>query len=153
MTATPTPEEAQQALDNVDRHRARAAAAATRPRWVWIAAGVLVAGWGVLADQAPQVTRAWGNTLVILLLVAVVIGNSRRGGSLLRRQMRPRVGHDPASMAWTGLVIILFVGGAALAVALHVPHVALWSGLAGGVLLAAVGPWWQRRVLTREARR
>ena len=153
MNATPTPDEARQALHDVDRHRARTAAAAAQPRWVWIAAGVLVAGWGVLADRAPRFTGDWGNVVVLLLLAAVVIGNSRRGGSLFRRQLRPRLGHDRANTLWAALVLILFIGAATLAVALHTPHVALWGGLAGGLLLAVAGPWWQRRVLTREARR
>ena len=153
MNPTPTPDEAQQALREVEQQQARSVAAATQPRWVWIVAGLIVAAWGVLADRVPDFTRIWGNTLVILMLLVVVLGNSRWGGSLLGRTMRPRTGRDTASMLWFGLVIVLFVGGLLLARSLHTPHLPAWGGLAGGLLLAVAGPWWQRRVLTREARR
>jgi hypothetical protein len=153
MNATPTPEEARDALQDVERRRAQTAAASGRSRWVWIGAGVLIVAWGVLIDQKPGFAGDWGSIVVGLLLLVVVLGNTRRGGSLLRRQVRPRLPHDSSAMLWSGLVIVLLIGGAALAVALHTPHVALWTSLAGGLLLAAAGPWWQRRVLTREARR
>ncbi|MEU1589616.1 hypothetical protein [Micromonospora sp. NPDC005710] len=150
---TPTPEEAQAALRDVDRRRNQTAAAAGHSRWGWIVAGVLIAAYGFLADREPQFIRTWGSAIVLLLLFASLLGNTRLGGSLLRRPVRPRVTPDPASVLWLLLVLAVLIGGTTIAAAMDVPHVALWSGLAGGVLVAAAGPWWQRRILTRETGR
>ncbi|MEU7755792.1 hypothetical protein AB0B57_24080 [Micromonospora sp. NPDC049101] len=147
---TPTPEEARAALRDVDRRRTQTAAAAGRSRWGWIVAGVLIAAYGVLADREPQFVRTWGSAIILLLLLVALVGNTRLGGSLLRRPVRPRVTPDPASLVGLLLVLAVLIVGTTIAAALEVPHVALWSGLAGGVLVAAAGPWWQRRILTRE---
>jgi uncharacterized membrane protein YgcG len=153
MSTTPTPDEARQALEDVERHRTHTAAATGRKRWAWIAAGAAVLAWGVLVDQVPRFGQTWSYAVITLLLLVVVLGNTRRGGSLFGRQARPRVSRDPASMLWFGLVIVLLIVGKSVAMALHVPHHAIWAGLVGGLLLALVGPWWQHRVLTRSARR
>ncbi|MFG1605036.1 hypothetical protein [Actinoplanes sp. NPDC049265] len=153
MSTTPTPDEARQALQDVERHQAETAAATGRKRWVWIASGAAVLVWGVLADQVPDFNRGWSSAAIVLVLAVSLIANSRWGGSLFRRQARPRVAYDPASMLWFLLVIAILIGGKVFAVHLHTPHYPIWAGLVGGVLLAAVGPWWQRRVLTRAARR
>jgi hypothetical protein len=149
---SPTPEEARQALRDVDHRRDQSAAAGSWPRWTWITGGVVVAAYGVLVDQQTQFLRDWGSTIVVLMLLAVVLSNSRWGSSLLRRPVRTRPPRDLQSLLWPALVLILVIG-ATLAVARDVPHAALWSGLAGGVLLAVAGPWWQRRLLTRETSR
>ncbi|MBG6064510.1 hypothetical protein [Micromonospora ureilytica] len=150
---TPTPEEARAALRDVDRRRTQTAAAAGRSRWGWIVAGVLIAAYGVLADREPQFVRTWGIAIVLLLLGVSLVGNTRLGGSLLRRPVRPRITPDPASLLWILLALAVLIGGTTIATAMEVPHVALWSGLAGGVLVAAAGPWWQRRILTRGTAR
>ncbi|MFG2049411.1 hypothetical protein ACGFIW_18510 [Micromonospora sp. NPDC048935] len=146
---TPTPDEARAALRDVDRRRNQTAAAAGRSRWGWIVAGVLIAAYGVLADRAPHFVRTWGSVVILLLLLVALVGNTRLGGSLLRRPVRPRITPDPASLLGLLLVLAALIVGTTIAAAMEVPHVALWSGLAGGVLVAAAGPWWQRRVLTR----
>ncbi|MGC4757669.1 hypothetical protein [Micromonospora trifolii] len=149
MNTTPTPDEARQALQDVDRRRNQTATAAGRSRWIWIAAGVLIAGYGLLTDQEPQFVRTWGVAIVVLLLLVAAVGNTRRGGALMRRPVRPRIAPDHASILWLALVLVLVIGGTMMAAAAGVPHIAVWSGLAAGVLLAAAGPWWQRRMLTR----
>ncbi|MEU5785213.1 hypothetical protein [Micromonospora lupini] len=151
MSTTPTPEEAREALRDVDRRRGQTAAAAGRSRWTWLAAGVLVAAYGVLADRYPGFVRTYGTSIVILLLLLSMAGNTRWGAALLRRPVRPRITLSPAALLWSALALALLIGGTALATALDVAHVWLWSGLFIGVLLAAAGPWWQRRVLTRVA--
>ncbi|MEU7842134.1 hypothetical protein AB0B39_14385 [Micromonospora sp. NPDC049114] len=151
MSTTPTPEEARRALQDVDRRRGQTVAAASRSRWTWLGAGVLVAAYGVLADRYPDFVRTYGTTIVILLLLLSMAGNTRWGATLLRRPVRPRIVPSPASLLWSALVLALLIGGTALATALDVPHVWLWSGVIIGVLLAAAGPWWQHRVLTRTA--
>jgi len=153
MNTKPTPEEAQQALREVDHRQAQTSAAAAWPRWVWIAGGAVVAAYGILADTEPRFVRTWGTTVVVLLLVASMAVNTRRGGGLLGRQVRPRVARDPSSLLGAGLVFVLFVGAAVLLRVLDVPHAALWTSLPGGVLLAVAGPWWERRVLSRAAGR
>ena len=153
MSSSPTPEEARQALHDVDRRREQSARAAGHSRWAWLAAGVVTAAYGVLADREPRFLSNWSSIIVVALLLIVVAGNTRRGGALLGRPVRARTAADPASMLWVALVLILFIAAATLAVALHTPHAAVWIGLAGGVLLAAAGPWWQRRVLSRAAGR
>ena len=153
MNTQPTPDEARAVLRDIDHRRTQTAERAGWPRWAWVASGAVVAAFGLLADRQPGFFRDWGSVLVVLLLVAALASNSRRGGALLRRQARPRVTPGPAALLWSALVVVLFVGGGTLAVAADVPHAALWMGLAGAVLLAAAGPWWQRRVLAREAGR
>ncbi|MEU0551598.1 hypothetical protein [Micromonospora sp. NPDC005979] len=151
MSTTPTPEEARQALEDVDRRRDQTAAAASRSRWTWLAAGILVAAYGIVADRYPDFVRTYGTTIVILLLLASMAANTRWGAALLRRPVRPRATPDTSSLLWSALVLALLIAGAAFATALDVPHLWAWFGLVGGVLLAAAGPWWQRRVLTRPA--
>ncbi|MCM4083074.1 hypothetical protein [Paractinoplanes hotanensis] len=152
-TPTPTPEQAQQALDDVGRRQTQTAEAATHSRWAWIASGALLVVWGVLVDQQPQFMRDWGTTIVLMLLALSLLANTRFGGSLLRRPVRPRVPRDARSMVWNGVVIVLMAVGAWLLVRLEVPHATVWAGVAGGLLVAGVGPWWQRRVLARGAMR
>ncbi|RQX14977.1 hypothetical protein DDE19_21300 [Micromonospora ureilytica] len=153
MDTNPTPDEARQALRDVDRRRTQTATATGRSRWAWIAAGVLIAAYGVLTDQKPQFVRTWGVGFVVLLLLVAAVGNTRRGGALMRRPVRPRIAPDQASILWLALVLVLVIGATTVAAAMNVPHVAVWSGLAVGVLLAVAGPWWQRRVLTRALSR
>lgn len=146
MNTTPTPDNARQAVQDVDR--GDQALAPAPKRWVWIVAGILTVACGMLVDRAPQLARGYGSSVVILLVVvALVVGNTRWGG----RRTGTRVSRDPATTAWSMSVFALVVFGAGLATALHVPHVALAVGLVGGVLLAVVGPSWQRRVLARVA--
>ncbi|MEU8389389.1 hypothetical protein [Micromonospora sp. NPDC048843] len=153
MDTTPTPDEARAALQDVDRRRTQTAAAAGRSRWAWIAAGILIAAYGILSDQAPQFVRTWGVAIVVLLLLVAAVGNTRWGGALMRRPVRPRMAPDQASILWLALVLALVVGVTTVAAAMDIPHVAVWSRLAVGVLLAAAGPWWQRRVLARALSR
>ncbi|MEU7587792.1 hypothetical protein AB0A95_16015 [Micromonospora sp. NPDC049230] len=149
MMNTPTPDEARAALQDVERRRTQTAAAAGQPLWGWIVGGVLLAAYGVLADREPQFVRTWGSVIILLLLFVALVGNTRLGGSLLRRPVRPRVTPDPANLIGLLLVLAVLVVGTTIAAAMEVPHVALWSGLVSGVLVAVAGPWWQRRILTR----
>jgi hypothetical protein len=142
MATTPTPDEALRALRDVEHRRDQSVEAAGWPRWTWIAGGVLV----------PQFVRTWGTPIIVLLLLLALAANTRRGGALLRRPVRPRTSFDAANTRRLALALIVLIGAGAVAATLDVPHVALWSGLAGGLLLAVAGPWWQRRVLTRAAR-
>ena len=153
MAATPTPEEAQQALQDVARRRDQTATAAGWPRWTWIVAGVLAAAYGVLADRVPEFVRTWGTPIIVLSLVIAQVVNTRWGSTLLRRPVRLRASSDPASTVWVTVAVLVVIGAAILAIVLDVPHAGLWGGLIGGVLLAVGGPWWQRRVLARGARR
>ncbi|MET8281708.1 hypothetical protein [Micromonospora sp. NPDC005174] len=151
MSTTPTPEEARRALQDVDRRRDQTAAAAGWPWWAWLASGVAVGACGFAADQYPDFVRTYGTTIVILLLVVAMLPNTRWGATLLKRPVRPRATADTSALLWSVLVVALLIGGTTLASALDVPHVWVWSGLIVGVLMAAAGPWWQRRVLTRSA--
>ncbi|SNY69760.1 hypothetical protein [Paractinoplanes atraurantiacus] len=108
------------------------------PRWIWIAAGVIVAAYGVVLDRFPDYARTYGTTLVILATVLALAGT---------RRSRPRVRPDRAIVIAGVAGALVLVGGMLAAGVLHVSHVALAIGLAGGLLLAVAGPWWQRRVL------
>ncbi|WP_433537877.1 hypothetical protein ACQPZK_09225 [Micromonospora sp. CA-249363] len=151
MGTTPTPEEARRALQDVDRRRDQTAAAAGWPWWAWLVTGVAAVAYGFAADQYSDFVRTYGTTIVILLLLAAMLPNNRWGSALLKRPVRPRTTPDTSVLLWSVLVVVLLIGGTAVAGALDVPHVWVWSGLIVGVLLAAAGPWWQRRVLTRPA--
>lgn len=152
MTATPSPDEARQALQDVEHRRGQTAAAADWPVWTWITGGILAAAWGLIADQFPQFVRTWGTPIVVLLLILALAAKTRWGGALLRRPVRTRTSFNSANTGWLVLVLILLTGAGTVAAVFDVPHTALWAGLAGGLLLAIAGPWWQRRILTREAR-
>ena len=153
MNTQPTPDEAREALRDIDHRRTQTVERAGWPRWAWVVAGVVTAAYGILADREAGFFRDWGSAFIGLLLLVALASNSRRGGALFRRQARPRITPDPASLLWSALVIIAFIVAGTLAAAANVPHVAAWMGLAGGILLAVAGPWWQRRVLERESRR
>ncbi|MGC4855695.1 hypothetical protein ACLQ24_20455 [Micromonospora sp. DT4] len=151
MSTAPTPEEARRALEDVDRRRDQTATAAGWPWWAWLASGVAAVICGFAADRYPDFVRTYGTTIVILLLFAAMFPNTRWGSALLKRPVRPRATTDTSILLWSVLGVALLIGGLALASALDVPHVWVWSGLTVGVLLAAAGPWWQRRVLARPA--
>ncbi|MFI1991748.1 hypothetical protein [Actinoplanes sp. NPDC020271] len=153
MDTDPTPDEAREALLQVERRRAQTAAAAGWPRWSWIAAGALIVAYGVLADQQPDFLRNWGSVLVLVLLLLAALTTTRRGSALIGRPVRSRTRLDTTTALWGLAILVTVVGGGTLASVTDVPHVALWFGIAAGILLAAGGPWWQHRVLTRGARR
>jgi hypothetical protein len=148
MMTTPTPEEAQRTLHDIADVKQQTAAAAASPRSWYIACGVLAAGLGALADLAPGFSSAWGNAIVVLLLIAFLARSNRWGG----RRLRPRLRGSLASRL--GLGVLGAVGILALtvgAMSLHVPHLQLWVGIGGGLLVALAGPWWQNRRLRRGA--
>ena len=148
MMTTPTPEEAQRSLDDIAEVRRETAAAAASSRWWYIGCGVLCAGLGVLNDQAPDFIGTWGTPIVVLLLLAALARSSRWGG----RRVTPRL---PGSLTLrltlgvVGAIVIIVLTFAA--VSLNIPHLFLWTGIGGGLLIALAGPWWQARVLQRGA--
>jgi hypothetical protein len=150
VMTTPTPEEAQRALQDIDDRKHEAAAAAASPRWWYIGCGIVTAAYGVLVDIYPNIANTWGNVLVWLVLLVVVARSSRWGG----RRLRPRIGGTPArrwGIGVLGAIVIFALTIAALW--LNVPHLTAWIGIGGGLLIALAGPWWQARMLQRSARR
>jgi hypothetical protein len=154
MMTTPTPEEAQQALQDIDDRKRDTTAAAASPRWWFIGGGILTAGYGVLIDLVPSIAGTWGNVIVWLLLLVMIARNSRWGAPLFGRRLRPRLTGSPAHRDGEGVhgaivILALTIG----ALWLHVPHLSAWIGIVGGLLIALAGPWWQARMLARGARR
>ncbi|WP_305784548.1 hypothetical protein [Symbioplanes lichenis] len=149
---SPTPEEAQRALHDVEARRQETAAAAGWPVAYWIGGGVLVAGLGVLYDLKPDFSRDWGNVITLTLLAIAVLASTRQGSAWFGRPVRAR--QAPASrwpLAIIGGVLLAFL--AVRAGQWEVPHLVAILGVAAGLLMALAGPWWQHRVLTRRAAR
>lgn len=153
MSATPTPEEARQALQDYDRQRRDSATASGHSTGYWIGAGVIVAAFGVLTDLRPNWAGEGSTWFSTTLLAVLVLSTTRWGGAMLGRRVRVR--HQSTARRW-----LLAVLGAVLALvamlglaALDLPHSFAVVGVVFGLLLAIGGPWWQRRVLAREASR
>lgn len=153
MTATPTPEEARRALQDIDDRQRQTVAAGASPHWWWIVGGVLVAGYGVLVDLRPGIVQPWGEVGVWLLLFVVIARNSRWGAAFFGRRVRPRLAlgrTERFGFVAVGLLVLIVLNLGATW--LDVPHVSAGFGIAGGLLIALAGPWWEHRVLKRNAR-
>jgi hypothetical protein len=149
MAATPTPDEARRALHDVEARRRDTAAAGGWPVGWWIGGGVVAAGLGVLYDLVPGFARDWGNVITLVLLAAVVVTSTRRGSAWIGRSVGPRRAPAGRPLALVGaLLLVLF---AVQVGRWGVPHLTAILGIAGGLLMALAGPWWQHRVLTRRA--
>lgn len=153
MSATPTPEEARQALQGYDQQRKDSATASGYSTGYWIGSGVFVAAFGVFTDFYPNWAGAGGTALSLTLLAVVVLSTTRWGSALFGRRVQVR--HQPTGRRWLLAVLGAVLGLAAmLALAsLDLPHSSAVVGIAFGLLLAIGGPWWQRRALAREAAR
>jgi hypothetical protein len=153
MMTTPTPEEAQRALHDIADARQQTVDEAVPSRWWYIGWGIVAAAIGVVADLVPGFFGTWGQLIVVLLLIFIGVRQSRWGASLFGRRLSPRL---PGSLAVRlgigalGAIVILALTVGAMW--LHIPHLSLWVGIGGGLLVALAGPWWQRRVLRRGAR-
>ncbi|GAA2478064.1 hypothetical protein [Winogradskya humida] len=148
-----TPEEARRTLNEIENRQRRSAAAAVTSRWWWIGGGAFLAAYGALLGFVPAFGRSWGSTVTWVLVLAAVLWSSRWGSALLGRQVSPR------PVLSRRVRIIAVVVGVIVLVALQVvlmhvgvPHLAAWFGIAGGLVLAIAGPWWQGHVLDRTAR-
>src|SRR5689334_7876974 len=147
---TPTPDEARRALDTVEQSRQRSAAAAAWPLGWWIAGGVLLIAWGVALDLKPA-WASWAPSVVFPLTAVAVLVGSRRGGAAIGRRTRPRItGVLPRLVVAS--VIVLFIVGAYVLRTTGVAHLSSVLGVAGGLLVAVGGPWWQHHLLSRSAR-
>jgi hypothetical protein len=153
MMTTPTPEEAQRALHDIADVKEQTVAAAASPRWWYLACGAVAAGLGVLSDLAPGFFGRWSNLFVWVVLLVIVARANRWGAPLFGRRVSPRLRGNLATRLGLGVIgaIAVFVVVIA-AMWLHVPHLTLWTGIGGGLLIALAGPWWQRRMLRRGAR-
>ncbi|AGL15896.1 hypothetical protein [Actinoplanes sp. N902-109] len=150
---TPTPEEAQRALVDVEERRQQALAGAQSSRWWWIGGGIFLIAYGLVSDLADGFLGSWSGLITPIALMLVVLSTTRWGNSLLGRKVRARPLGTPAQRLGRGLI------GAVLAVvlmfvlaAVDVPHLVLWYGLVTGLLMIIAGPWWERRMLSRGGR-
>ncbi len=152
MMTTPTPEEAQRALHDIEDVKRQTAAAAASPRWWYIACGILAAVLGVVADLAPSFNRHWGNVIVFVILMVIIARGSRWGAPLFGRRLSPRLSGSVASrLGWGVLGAVVVIALTLAAISLHIPHLSSWVGIGGGLLIALAGPWWQKRMLRRGA--
>ena len=152
MMTTPTPEEAQRALHDIEDVKRQTAAAAASPRWWYIACGILAAALGALADLVPGFSANWGNAIVFLLLLVIIARGSRWGAPLFGRRVSPKLRGSLARRLGLGLLAAIVIMALTVgAISLHIPHLSLWVGIGGGLLIALAGPWWQQRVLRRGA--
>jgi hypothetical protein len=151
MREGPNPEEARQALAGIENSHQQTLQAAEWPRAWWIGGGVVLAAFGVVTDLAPGFFREWGGTVSTCLLLLVVLSSTRWGRSLTGNRVRPRLGGT--TKRWIGGAVfgILAALAAFLVGRWSVPHLGLIIGVAGGLLLAVAGPWWQSRVLHQHA--
>jgi hypothetical protein len=152
MMTTPTPEEAQRALHDIaDAKQQTVDAAASSRRW-YIGWGIVAAAIGVVADLAPGFSGTWGQLIIALLLVFMLVRQSRWGASLFGRRLSPRLPGSLAARLGVGVIAAIVILALTVgAMWLHIPHLSSWVGIGGGLLIALAGPWWQRRVLRRGA--
>ncbi|GAA2520862.1 hypothetical protein [Winogradskya humida] len=153
MAVTPTPDEARQTLQDYDQQRKDSAAASGYSTVYWIVAGIVVAAFGVLTDLYPDWAGAGSSWFSLTLLAVVVLSSTRWGSALFGRRVQVR--RRPAGQRWLLAIVGAVVSVVAmLALAsLEIPHRFAIVGVVFGLLLAIGGPWWQRRVLAREAAR
>jgi hypothetical protein len=149
VNATPTPEEADRALRDVERRRQQSIAAAGWPRWFWVASGVFVAAYGVLLDR--HALNSWGSLVPVVLAGLALVTRTRWGSAVIGRPISP-----PATSVlppWaTGLLVVVLVLLVLAAGFWSVPHLTLAFSVVAGLLLAVGGPWWQNKVLTWRTR-
>jgi hypothetical protein len=153
MTTTPTPEEAQRSLQDIGDRKRQGAEAAASPRWWFIGCGVVTVAYGVLIDRVPSFSDTWGNAVAWVLLLMVIARSSRWGAPLFGLHLRPRRSGGLVRRLGLGVLgAVVSLALVALATRLGVPHLSLWIGIGGGLLIALAGPWWQARALRRSAR-
>jgi hypothetical protein len=149
MSSTPTPDDAARTLRDFEEHRQQATAATGWPLWTWIAGGVFVAALGVIYDFYPGFAADWGSWITGVFLLIAVLSTTRWGSALFGRPARVRrpltAGGLVVAIAFGALVALLTL----IASRLDVAHLTAVAGIVGGLLMAVVGPWWQRRVLSR----
>lgn len=149
MSAIPTPDDAARTLHDFEEHRQQATAASGWPRSAWIAGGVAVAALGLVYDLVPGFAADWGSWITGVALLLVVVSTTRWGSALFGRPVRVRrpltAGRAVAALAVGVLAAVISL----LASRLDVPHLTAVLGVAGGLLLAIAGPWWERRLLRR----
>ncbi|MFI5934217.1 hypothetical protein [Actinoplanes sp. NPDC051494] len=147
-----TPEEAQQALLDIEERQQQSTAAARSSRWWWILGGLGVIAFGVATELAPGFIDDWGTVIVWAMVFLAIARSSRWGARFFGRQVRPRLAGSTAQRL--GMGAIGAVGALVLlgALWLDVPHVALGFSIVGGLLLMVAGPWWEDRVLARGSR-
>ena len=152
MTMTPTPEEAQRSLQDIGDRKRQSAEAAASSRWWFVGCGVATAAYGVLIDRVPSFSDTWSNAVVWVLLLVVIARSSRWGASLFGLRLRPRRSGGRGRRLGLGVLgAIVSLALVSLALRLDVPHLSLWIGIGGGLLIALAGPWWQARALRRSA--
>ena len=151
MTARPTPDEARQALHSIDDGRDDAARAAAWPRAWWIGAGVFLIAYGLLVDVCPDFFADWGVIIVSVLLALTALGSTRWGRTVTGRRARPRNVTGPGRWIFAVVGALVIVALTLLSSGRDVPHLSSIIGIAGGLLLAVGGPWWEARALRRRA--
>jgi hypothetical protein len=150
---TPTPQEAQRALDDIEQRKHQSAAAARSSRWWWYGCGVLLIAYGVATELAPGFMDDWSTVLVWVIVCVAIARSSRWGSRFFGRQVRPRLAGSLAQRIWGAVafaiaLMLLTLG----AIRLDVPHLGLWFSTAGGLFLILAGPWWESRMLARGSR-
>lgn len=143
---TPTPDDAQRALRDIEHRRQQAVEAAGWSRWWWIGGGILVAVYGITLDLHPDVLGGWGGAIPIVLAAIGVLSTTRRGGALAGRRVGARTPKRPlvAILVVASIVVLSLVFRA-----VDLPHASAVVAVVGGLVLAIGGPWWQRAVLNR----
>lgn len=156
MSSQITPNEAQAALDTVDRQRLRVIDEIDLPPWYWWGLALGWIGLGIISDlQHPWLTAA--ATLVFgavhsAVAPRVVSGRHRTGQLSVSAEV---AGHRTARLVLGGLVALVFVTiGAALAAnADGAGHPATVASVFVAVIIVLGGPQLLAQVRRRAARR
>lgn len=148
MDRQPTPQHAAEALRTVDQRTVQAVGSLREsPRWLDVAAGLVLLVHGAVPDLAPS-AATWTNTAFALLVVAyVVLARTRWGSGLLGQPTRvSRQAVSPRfARAATVIIATVFVASLVATVILNathtgtIPYLNTALGVLSAVLLIGFG--------------
>lgn len=151
MSEQPSPGEAAQALDEIQRRQQQVIDLAAIPAWYWWAVGGLMVVLGAGVDIRTPVSIGIAVPLFVVGVLAVtgwVAGRAYRHAQLRNGLIDPR-----GVLAILGFVALIVGGTIGLAFGLRgagVHYPATWACLAGGLVMGLGGPVlnrWLRRVM------
>lgn len=150
MSSHPTPQEATDALRDVDRRTGQAVGSLrTAPRWLDVFFGIVFLLYGASSDFLPG-SITWANwILVAIVVVYSLLLRSRRGAALLGQPARVRrAAMSSGFVVGARLVIGVILVGSIVAILIlgahhantHVPYLSTIFGVVAAIAMIGFGP-------------